>query len=71
METHRKTLKVAGMSCGNCSSSVEKALLNVDGVTEAEVSHETGEAVVTFDAAKVDVGTLSTTIKAAGFEVVA
>ncbi len=42
----RVELKVAGMSCGHCVARVKKALEQVDGVREAEVSLDPGHAVV-------------------------
>lgn len=41
-----KTMKIEGMMCGHCEAAVKKALEAVDGVSEAQVSHETGTAVV-------------------------
>lgn len=41
------TLKIEGMQCGHCSSRVKAALEKVAGVASAEVSHETGTAVIT------------------------
>lgn len=42
-----KTITIEGMMCGHCEASVKKALEELDGVTEAVVSHEKGTAVVT------------------------
>lgn len=33
----KKTINIEGMSCGHCTSSVEKALRAIPGVTEASV----------------------------------
>ncbi|MBE5762014.1 MAG: heavy metal translocating P-type ATPase [Clostridiales bacterium] len=41
-----RTVKIEGMMCTHCSGHVKKALEAIPGVT-AEVSHETGEAVLT------------------------
>ena len=41
-----KTMKIEGMMCTHCEATVKKALESLDGVTEAKVSHEAGEAVV-------------------------
>ena len=46
------TLSVPGMTCAACPITIKKALTEVDGVTDAEVSFEKKEAVVTFDDAK-------------------
>lgn len=42
-----KTLKIEGMMCSHCEMHTKKALEALDGVTNAEVSHESGTAVVT------------------------
>jgi Cu2+-exporting ATPase len=42
-----KTMKIEGMMCEHCEARVKKALEAVPGVTSAQVSHETGTAVVT------------------------
>ncbi|MDE5863870.1 MAG: cation transporter [Lachnospiraceae bacterium] len=41
-----KTMKIEGMMCGHCEANVKKALEELEGVTEAVVSHEKGTAVV-------------------------
>lgn len=43
----KKTIKIEGMMCAHCEAHVKKALEAVDGVVSAEVSHESGTAVVT------------------------
>ncbi|MBO6239977.1 MAG: heavy metal translocating P-type ATPase [Butyrivibrio sp.] len=48
--TMTKTMKIEGMMCGHCEATVKKALEALDGVTNAEVSHEKGEAVVNLSA---------------------
>ena len=40
------TLDVGGMTCDGCAGRVRNALESVSGVVSAEVSHETGSAVV-------------------------
>ncbi len=42
-----KTMKIEGMMCGHCEARVKKALEALAGVSEAQVSHEAGTAVVT------------------------
>ena len=49
-----KTINIEGMMCGHCEMSVKKALEALDGVTGAEVSHEKGTAVVSFDTEVAD-----------------
>lgn len=42
----KKTMKIEGMMCCHCEATVKKALEALDGVTNAEVSHENGTAVL-------------------------
>ena len=44
-----KTLKIEGMMCIHCEMHTKKALEALEGVTNAEVSHESGTAVVTLE----------------------
>lgn len=37
----RYTIKTSGLMCGHCDATVETALLNVAGVTDADADHET------------------------------
>ena len=41
-----KTLKIEGMMCGHCEARVKKALEALPQVESAQVSHESGTAVV-------------------------
>ncbi len=43
----KELYRIEGMKCGGCSGTVQTALLQSDGVSEAEVSHEKGIAEVT------------------------
>lgn len=62
------TLKIEGMQCGHCSSRVKAALEKVEGVASAEVSHETGTAVITGES--LDAAALRTAVENQGFSVV-
>jgi copper chaperone CopZ len=42
-----KKLIIEGMKCEKCSAKVKENLLNVPGVSDAEVDHTKGKAVVT------------------------
>ena len=37
----RYTIKTSGLMCGHCDATVETALLNVAGVTDADADYET------------------------------
>ncbi|MCI5838573.1 MAG: heavy metal translocating P-type ATPase [Christensenellaceae bacterium] len=61
-------LKVNGMMCGHCEKSVCKALLGVDGVTDAKADSKTGIAVARTDFA-VDENLLKKAVEAADYTV--
>ena len=46
-EIMTKTMMIEGMMCGHCEMTVKKALEAIEGVENADVSHEKGSAVVT------------------------
>ena len=68
-KTMEKTLKIEGMMCMHCSGRVQKALEAIDGVESANVSHETGTAVVTLSG-NVSDDALKKAVTDAGYEVV-
>ena len=64
----KKTLKIEGMMCTHCSGRVQDALCKIDGVSSAEVSHETGVAVCTLSH-DVAAETLTAAVTEAGYKV--
>ena len=68
IKTMEKTMKIEGMMCGHCEATVKKALENVEGVTSAQVSHESGTAVVTLSKA-VDDAALRAAVEAKDYRV--
>lgn len=62
------TIKIEGMQCGHCSSRVKAALEKVAGVASADVSHETGVAVIT--GKSLDAAALKAAVENQGFSVV-
>ena len=60
-------VKVDGMSCGGCRSSVENALKRVPGVRSVDVSLEKKEAVVEFDETKASASDLRSAVEQAGY----
>ena len=50
----QKTMKIEGMMCPHCEATVKKALEALDGVSEANVSHEKGTAIVSMTTAVPD-----------------
>jgi len=60
-------LKVTGMSCGGCVSTVTRALKAVEGVADADVSLVTGDAIVQYDETHTAPDQLKSAIEAAGY----
>ena len=60
-------LKIEGMTCGHCKSSVEKALMKVPGVTKAAVDLAHKQAVVIGTA---DRSSLAKAVDEAGYRVI-
>ncbi|HKS26510.1 MAG TPA: heavy-metal-associated domain-containing protein [Pyrinomonadaceae bacterium] len=65
--TKTVTIRVKGMTCGGCATSVEKALKSTEGVQEARVSFERGLAVIKYDDQKVTISKLREVINSTGF----
>lgn len=66
--SQKATLRVFGMTCAACSSSIESALAAVPGVISASVNLSTEEALVEFDASKTGMRRISAAIEDAGFD---
>ena len=63
------TLPIKGMTCASCVSHVQRALDNVEGVTEAMVNLATEQATVSFIPALVSPETLDEAVRDAGYDV--
>ena len=64
----KKTIQIEGMMCAHCEATVKKALEALPEVTEAEVSHTAGTAVVTLSA-PVDDAALKAAVEAKDYTV--
>ncbi len=64
-------MNVGGMTCGNCSRSVERKLLATPGVTKATVDLVNASATVEYDADLVTPETLANEVRQLGYEVAA
>ncbi|RUT24153.1 hypothetical protein C0V97_08085 [Asaia sp. W19] len=62
--------KVDGMSCGGCSSRLEKSLSTIPGVTAVKASHETGDVTVSTGDTSLPRAAVETVIGETGFDVV-
>lgn len=63
-------LKIAGMTCAMCAKTIEKSLLSLDGVSNAEVNLGNESAVVEYDPAKLKLADLEKAIVNAGYNVI-
>ena len=61
------TLHIDGMACGGCANTVRQALLGLEGVTAAEVTHAEGRARVSFDPAGITPQQIADAVSAAGY----
>ena len=61
------TLDVGGMTCDGCAGRVRNALEGVSGVTSAEVSHDSGSAIVSHSGVSRDL--MSGAVRAIGYTV--
>jgi Cu+-exporting ATPase len=69
MATKHTTLPVTGMTCANCSLTVERNLKRMEGVQEAAVNLATEKASVTYDPAVVNEGQFLALIRDIGYDV--
>lgn len=60
-------MRIGGMSCSFCTSTITKAYCRIDGVTDVGVSLAHEEGLVTYDPSKVDEDRLRRTIEQLGY----
>ena len=61
--------QVTGMTCGHCEMSVREEVQEVSGVTDVQVSHQSGRLTVTSDQ-PVDEAAVIAAVEEAGYQVV-
>jgi Cu+-exporting ATPase len=66
---HELTLPVAGMTCASCAAHIEKALLDVPGVAQANVNLATERATVRFANGNVEPDLLVNAVRDVGYDV--
>ncbi|WP_435094806.1 heavy metal translocating P-type ATPase [Halorubrum sp. N11] len=67
MPTRTAHLNVTGMSCANCSASIEDALDDLDGVASGNANYATDEGSVEYDPEVVSLGEIFEAIESAGY----
>ena len=63
----QKVFKIEGMSCQHCVMAVRKEIQKLD---VQNLNVKIGEAIVEFDESKVNVGSIKSAIKEAGYIVI-
>lgn len=61
------TLKLRGMSCASCATSVEEAIRSVPGVSEASVNFGVEQATVKYDSQQTSLAEIQHAVDAAGY----
>ncbi|TQQ78998.1 heavy metal translocating P-type ATPase [Halonotius roseus] len=67
MTTRNTTLDITGMSCANCSATIEDAVGALDGVQSASANYATDEATVEYDPEAVSLAAIYDAIDDAGY----
>jgi P-type Cu+ transporter len=62
------TLKLRGMSCASCASSIEQAIKSVPGVIECNVNFGMEQASIQYDSQKTNLATIQEAVDAAGYQ---
>lgn len=63
-------LKISGMTCASCSTTIQKSLSNLKGVSKAQVNLGTETANVEYDQDTVNIRDLNKAVKDAGYNVI-
>ena len=58
----------AGMTCGGCTGSVQRALGKIDGVSRVDVSLSPGSATLEADTTRVTPGQIEAAISSLGYQ---
>ena len=69
-QTKKVEIKVTGMTCATCASTIEKSLLNLEGVSKAEVNLAKEIASVEYNSSKLKINDLDNAVKDAGYDVI-
>jgi Cu+-exporting ATPase len=62
-------IPLEGMTCASCAATIEKALADLPGVSQANVNFASEKASVEYDPDKVEVGKMVKTVSEAGYGV--
>jgi P-type Cu+ transporter len=65
--TKNETLRLEGMTCASCATSIEKAVARLNGIQEASVNFGAERLDVRFDETKTDMTQIVKAVEAAGY----
>lgn len=63
------TINIGGMTCDMCVASVEKGVNALEGIAEVKVSLSDSNAVVKYDASKVELAEIEKAIEKRGYSI--
>lgn len=66
----KENVKISGMSCAACAKRIEKAVSNLEGVSQASVNLATEKLLVEYDNQKVSLDRIKETVENAGYGVI-
>jgi Cu+-exporting ATPase len=66
----RTELKISGMSCAICATTIEKSILSLEGVSYAQVNLGTETATIEYDSTKLKLTDIEKAVTDAGYEVI-
>ncbi len=69
-ERKKAELKISGMTCAMCATTIEKSLLSRDGVADAQVNLGNETAMVEYDSTLLKLTDLEKAVTDAGYEVI-
>jgi Cu+-exporting ATPase len=69
-KTKKLVLNIGGMSCINCARTIEKALMKLNGVTQATVNLAAEKALIDYNPEIVNQKTIENTITTVGYQVI-
>ncbi|HET7680201.1 MAG TPA: copper-translocating P-type ATPase [Xanthobacteraceae bacterium] len=69
VKAERLDLRIGGMTCGRCPTTIQKALVAIDGVIAAQVNPATRIASIDYDPSRTKIGSILQAIRAVGYTV--
>lgn len=68
IKSEKKVIKIGGMHCAMCATTIEKSLKKLDGTIDVVVNPSTEKAMVNYDPTLVDIEKLKSAVEDAGYQ---